>query len=259
MTMAYKALNKHGIGVTPILAYQRFQAEGLEAFGAQGFSSDHTKLTNNGHDSVWGFGFRIGYMGQLTEKFSLGGSYQSKVWMSKLDKYAGLFAEQGGFDVPSTWTVGIGITPREDLAFALDLQQIRYSEVKSVGNPMLPNLQTALLGDDNGAGFGWVDILVFKGGVQYQSHENWTWRAGYSYNEQPIPESEMMFNILAPGVPQHHITAGFSHVLKERNDLSFALMYSPSNTVTGPNPLDPAQTIELEMSQWEIVFGYAFF
>jgi hypothetical protein len=52
MTMAYKAMNKHGIGVTPILAYQRFQAEGLEAFGAQGFSSDHTKLTNNGHDRI---------------------------------------------------------------------------------------------------------------------------------------------------------------------------------------------------------------
>ena len=74
-TMAYRAVNKHGIGFTPILAYQRFQAEGLEAFGAQGFSSDPTNLTNNGHDSVWGFGFRIGYMGQLTEKFSIGGSY----------------------------------------------------------------------------------------------------------------------------------------------------------------------------------------
>jgi long-chain fatty acid transport protein len=124
---------------------------------------------------------------------------------------------------------------------------------------MLPNLQTSLLGNDDGAGFGWQDILVVKAGAQWQSSENLTWRAGYSWNDQPIPDTEVMFNILAPGVEQHHITGGLSYVLKERHDLSFALMYSPSNTVTGKNPLDPAQTIELEMSEWELVLGYAFF
>ncbi len=265
-TISVKMEEIHGLGFTPIVAYQRFEAKGMQAFGM--FSTDDTKLTNNGYANSWGFGFRLGYLGQLHEKASIGASYQSKIWMSELDEYAGLFAEKGDFDIPSTWVVGLGLFPKENIKIAIDLQQIVYEDVKAVSNPMMPNLQNAIMGDANyllgapeGAGFGWQNIFVIKGGVEWQSSPNWAWRAGYSYNEQPIPETEVMFNILAPGVQQHHITIGLSTIVKDRHELSFSGMYSPSNSVTGPNPLDApgAQTIEIEMKQFELVVGYSFF
>ena len=83
---------------------------------------------------------------------------------------------------------------------AVDVQQVLYSGVASVGNPLLPNLMQSPLGTDGGAGFGWEDMTTIKGGVQLRAGEGWTWRAGYSYGSQPIPESEVLFNILAPGV-----------------------------------------------------------
>jgi long-chain fatty acid transport protein len=35
-------------------------------------------------------------------------------------------------------------------------------------------------------------------------------------------------------------------------------MYAPEKSVLGPNPFDPAQTIEIKMSQFQIEIGYGF-
>ena len=256
-TYAYKFAGKHSFGVTPIFAVQFFEAQGLQAFGEAGFSSAPTKLTNNGHESSYGFGGRFGYLGQFTDKFSLGLAYQTKIYMSELDDYAGLFAEQGDFDIPANWTIGVAFKPIPTVAIAFDVQQIYYSDVNSIANPMLPNLMQAPLGADNGAGFGWEDMTVYKIGLQWARSEQWTYRFGYSYGEQPIPDDEVMFNILAPGVIEQHATFGFTYTFANKSELDFSFMYAFNKDVSGPNPLDPAQTIELSMDQWEVGLGYS--
>lgn len=257
-TYARKVHPKHAVGISPIFAYQAFEALGLQAF--MGFSSDPSKLTNNGHESSFGLGARIGYLGEVLPNLYMGASYQTKVYMSEFDDYAGLFAEQGDFDIPSNWTVGLAYKATPALTLAIDVQQIHYSEINSVGNPLLPNLRTSQLGNDDGAGFGWEDMTVFKMGVQWQSSEDWTWRAGYSIGDQPIPNSEMLFNILAPGVIEQHATFGFTKAMGGDNqELNFALTHAFSKSISGPNPLEVPgqQTIELKMNQWDIAIGYA--
>ncbi len=254
-TFAVKLNPNHSLGVTAVLGYQYFKAEGLQAFGM--FSSDAANLTNNDTDSALGAGVRVGYRGQFGKYVSLGAAYQSKVFMGTFDKYAGLFAEQGGFDVPSNWTVGIGLSPTETFDIAVDVQQMRYSEIASVGNPMLPNLMKAPLGADEGAGFGWKDMTVVKAGIEHRATETFAWRAGYSYGEQPIGSSEVMFNILAPGVIEQHATAGFS-AKNGRGSLDAAVTYAFNKEVSGQNPLEVPgrQTINLSMNQWVVTVGY---
>ncbi len=254
-TYSVKLTPKHAIGISVILAYQRFKASGLKAFS--GFSADPSKLTNNGYDNSYGYGARIGYLGEVLPDLYLGASYQTKIFMSKLDKYAGLFAEQGDFDIPSNWTVGVGYKINPAVTLLVDVQRINYSDVKSVSNPFKPNIQTSQLGNKNGAGFGWKDMTVYKFGLQWQSSRYWTWRAGYSFGDQPIPGSEVMFNILAPGVIKQHATLGFTKAFDNNRELSASLMRAFSNSVSGPNPLDPGQDIELEMNQWELSVGYS--
>ena len=141
----------------------------------------------------------------------------------------------------------------------LDVQWIDYSGVGSVGNTLLPNLMQARLGDDDGAGFEWQDMTVFKGGVQYDAGSGWTLRAGYSYGQQPIPGQAAVINILAPGVMERHVSAGFSKTLRDRHGIHLALTRALSKTVTGPNVLEaPAQqSIDLTMNQWDVSFGYS--
>jgi long-chain fatty acid transport protein len=255
-TFAYRVGAKHSFGVTPILAYQRFEANGLLAFGP--FSSAPAKLSNKAHDNSIGFGGRLGYLGEWMDFLSVGASYQTKVKMSEFDDYAGLFAEQGDFDIPANWTVGVAFG-FEQMGLAFDVQQMMYSDIKSVGNPMLPNLQRARLGEANGAGFGWKDMTVFKGGIYFQTSGGWTWRAGYSNGKQPIPQSEVLFNILAPGVIEQHLTLGFTKALGDK-EIDFAITRAFSKTVSGGNPLDfpGQQTIALKMDQWEFGVGFSF-
>jgi long-chain fatty acid transport protein len=257
VTYSAKVAPQHALGITPIFVYQSFAAEGLQAF--QGFSSAPNDLTNRGHESSYGYGARIGYQGEVLSGLNLGVSYQTKMYMSKFNNYAGLFAEQGDFDIPSTWTIGLAYKAMPVLTFLFDVQQINYSEVKSIHNPLLPNLMTSPLGSDNGAGFGWKDMTIYKLGVQWQSSKAWIWRAGYSTGTQPIPDSEVLFNILAPGVIQQHASVGFTRAITDNQDLNFAVTRAFSNTVSGPNPLEVPgqQTIELKMDQWQIAAGYS--
>jgi len=257
-TYARKLGSKHAIGITPILAMQRFDAKGLQALGQLGFSSDPNNLTNNGYAYSYGYGARIGYQGEIVPNLlNLGLSYQTRTYMSAFNEYKGLFAEQGDFDIPSNWTAGLAVKASPELVFVLDVQRINYSEIKAINNPMLPNLQTAQLGNDGGAGFGWKDMWVYKVGVQWKSSKEWTWRAGYATGTEPIPSSEVLFNILAPGVITQHITVGFTKAMDDNHDLNFAVTRALPNTVNGPNPLDPTENIQLKMDQWQVAFGYS--
>ncbi len=244
-------------GVSPILAYQRFEATGLAAFS--GFSSDPDNLTDNGHDTSIGYGARIGITSEVQTGLTLGAAYQTEMRMDEFDQYRGLFAEQGGFNIPATMALGLAWETSPATMLLLDIQHIWYSDIASVGHPMAPQQLTTgtQLGSDDGAGFGWEDVTVFKLGYQWVRDEDWTWRVGYSRCDQPIPDSEVLFNILAPGVMEQHLTAGFTRRLGDAGEWTFAAMYSPEEEVSGANPLDPGQTITLRMDEWELAASYA--
>ncbi len=264
-TYARKLAPQHAVGITPILAIQRFQAKGLQAFstnpppGFPSFSSDPSNATNNGYSYSYGVGARIGYQGEIMSKLNIGLAYQTRTYMTEFDKYKGLFAEQGDFDIPSNATAGLAFKATPELVFLFDVQRINYSEVKAINNPLLPNLTPGSLGNDNGPGFGWKDMTIYKIGVQWKSSKEWTWRAGYATGNQPIPSSEVLFNILAPGVIEEHVTAGFTKAMGDNHDLNFALTRALPHTVNGPNPLEAPgqQTIQLKMDQWQIAASYA--
>ena len=257
-TYARKLGPRHSVGLSAILAYQRFEAKGLQGFGP--FSSDSSNLTNNDHANSYGAGVRVGYLGELTDWLSLGASYQSRISMTKFDKYSGLFADKGGFDIPQTFTGGVAVKPVDKLTVALDVQWINYESVTSVGNDFLPNLALSPLGTTNGAGFGWHDMTIYKAGLQYEASRDWVLRAGYSYGRQPIRDNEVLINILAPGVIEHHVTAGLTRAVKKGQALNLAIVRAIPQSVSGPNNLEAPnqQTIELKMDQWEFDVSYSF-
>ena len=283
---ARKFNDKFAIGIGPVFAAQVFEARGLsafasytEAFAQYALNPENppnfpwnvaTSLTNNGHDMSTGYGFAIGAWGG-SERFSYGLSYQTKMSMGEFDDYSDLFAESGGFDIPSTLKGGISFMATDTARINLDVEHISYSDVDSIHNPIMNLLMgcftanppvapetSGCLGGPAGAGFGWEDVTVFKAGVAFQSDDRNTWRLGFSYGEQPIPSTEVLFNILAPGVMEYHFTAGWTSERSNGNVMSWSVMYAPSKEITGTSTFDPTQTIKLEMSQFELEFAYRF-
>jgi len=260
-TLSYKVNDQHSIGVSPLLAYQRFQGEGLQAFG----------VNNPGYDNSTGLGLRIGWLGKITEKVSVGAAYASKMKMSKMDKYAGLFAEQGDFDIPSNWNIGIAVQAMPQVTIAFDYQRINYSDVASINNPSAniytcPGVPATCLGGANGPGFGWSDVDAWKLGAEYQYSKNLTLRAGLNHGDNPISAADVTFNILAPGLIENHITLGFTYVTASGGELTMSYMHAFSNDVTGthlfsgaggPNPpAGTTNTIKMHQDAIGIAYGW---
>jgi len=256
---SHKIAEKHSIGISGLIAYQYFSAKGLASFATM--SSNPTMLSGKGTDNSMGAGFKIGYLGELFNGFWLGAKYQSKIYSGAFKDYAGLYAEQGKFEVPSNWSVGIAYNLTPKLILLADIKQINYTNSKAVSNPMMTSTGLNPLGTDNGAGFGWKDYTVYKVAFDYASSATWTLRAGYSFGNQQIPVSEVMFNILAPAVTNNHLALGCSKKLNDKGTaLNFSFNYALNNSVTGANPMEVPgqQTIKIEMNQLEFEVGLSF-
>jgi len=274
-----KVSERVSLGVAAVLVAQYFKADGVNSFWpyTETFAQSYVagspiftpqNLSNNGTDWAYGGGIKLGLHAALSERVSFGIMYQSKIYMTEFDDYSDLFADQGDMDIPADLKLGLTFHASEKTDLSFDIEHIWYSDIGSVGNP-IQNLFTCptagfggsdfinCLGGDNGGGFGWEDMTVFKLGLRHKAGEDWTWRFGYSYGEQPIPTDQMTFNILAPGVMESHLTAGFTLERVKGRQFNMAFMFAPNNKVTGPNNFDPTQTVKFQMYQWEIEASYS--
>ncbi|MCP4413537.1 MAG: hypothetical protein GY808_13345 [Gammaproteobacteria bacterium] len=281
---AYQVNKTVGIGASFIVAVHAFEAVGIAPFANN--SSNPEKLTNNDHDISTGFAVKLGMNAELSEAVTLGLSYQSKFDMTEFDDYAGLFAEGGDFDIPSTYTLGLAIKTSATSSLLFDYQKINYGEVASIANSISPLLSpltctdalnnslmsgapapatgSGCLGGANGAGFGWDDVTVYKIGYEWAVGKD-TWRVGFSTTEQPISSTELNFNILAPGVVEDHYTAGYTSNSGD-NEWTAFLMYAPEVKISGPSMFDQGhpsfgtsgQVITIRMNQLEVGFEYNF-
>jgi long-chain fatty acid transport protein len=238
--LAYKITDNQAIGVAPIFAYQRFKAYGLQNFG----------IPDQSYDNSYGGGVRIGYTGKLTDWLTVGATYQSRIFASHFSKYDHLFAERGNFDIPENFALGVAIKPVKQVTIAADVEEIYFSEVKSVGNSLSLLHLASGLGSDEGPGFGWRDVTAVKTGVAYDVNDRLTLRAGYNFSTQPIPSNQTYFNILAPAVVQHHVTAGVTFHISKNWELNAFYAHAFKQTVHGSgNAFGPSSDANLSMSQ----------
>lgn len=267
-TVAWKITPSQTIGASVNLGYQRFKAKGIDGF--TGISADPNSVTGRGSDDAYGIGLHLGWIGQITDKITLGATYQTKTNFQKFDKYRGLFAGGGEMDAPATYGVGVAFKATPDLTVAADVQRILFSDVDAIGNsiaqwngksssPGFPFPGTGNLGLSSGPGFGWKDSTVYKLGASYNVNETLTVRAGYNHVDQPVPSSEALFNTLAPAVVKNHLTLGGTYKLPNNAELSITYAHAFSNTVHGPNAI-PALfgggNVDLKMHQDSLGIAY---
>lgn len=252
---------RQSVGIAPVFAIQRFEAEGLEPFRQLSIRPDD--VTNNGTDWSYGAGLQFGWYGELSEQLALGASYRTTVWMSKFDDYAGLFAEEGGFDIPAMFNLGVAYRPQPNLILAFDYQHIFYDESHSIANSNDADLTQCqapgpkpsfCLGAESGVGFGWESMDVFKLGVRYDPSDQLSLLAGVSYNTDFLKtDRQGLFNVLAPATIRWHLTLGAAYQATPADEFAISFAYMPEETFDGTSPsLTQTQTGSLFMEQYEI-------
>lgn len=257
-TVAYKLTPTQSIGASLIIGVQTFRAYGLGDFAIPqfAFSSDTNNMTNKGNDWSYGGGARVGWLGNFfDDRVSLGAMYSSRVYMTRFKKYGGLFAQDGSFDIPALYAVGLALKPNDRWVFAADVQRVLYNSIASVGNrhstgdlndpcsqpigaPGCTNGEpkSHALGASDGWGFGWKNQTAYKVGVSYKWNDNLVVRTGFNYGKSPIPDDQLLFNMLAPAVTEKHFTTGFTYSLSRATEINVSYVHAFKHSQTCEAP-----------------------
>lgn len=234
-SLAWRVHPSHTLGISPIMAIQRFSVRGLETFA--GLSSDPTSVSSRGTDYELGGGVRVGWIGELSPSIQLGAQYTSRIWTGRNTKYNGLLADGGAMDAPPHWTIGVSWDATQRLTLVFDFQRILFDSIDAISNPGPTAAELAgtitpdrLLGGKHGIGFGWKDQSVFKFGARYRHSDELTLRAGWNHGSSQIPNREAMMNIIAPANINDNATIGASWHFIGHGELSFAYMYAFKKT-----------------------------
>lgn len=275
-----------------MFAFQRINVRGLGAFAD--FSNYPDKTTDNKSDVSYGGGLRLGLLWEITSRVGLGVAYQSRIYTSEFDRYRGVIIG-GALDFAPVYDLGLQIHLAPGHRLLLDVEHIRYADIKPLGNRVdaqrftdgcfVPRLLTrslpdapdldACLGGRQGPGFGWENITVYKFGYQARSGRL-TFRAGYSFGGNPVGHDQTLSAAFAPAVTEQHAAVGLSWALSPRLSFSWALLDALPNRVRSRNAMskvtpqvlggntlagfkvepDPQdQIIESYLSVWQSQFG----
>lgn len=237
-TLSWTFAPGHGIGVAPLLAYQQFKAYGLQAF--EGISSHPGAVTNQGYDSSFGAGLRVGWYGRFNTWLALGAAYSTRVYMQDFDEYRGLLAGGGSFDIPANYSVGLALAPHRDVVVGFDVQRIEFGHIRALGNGVLNSLQDPEgkpLGSRHGSGFNWGDQTNYRIAIAYAIVPRLTLRGGFAYGKRAQRDdgpNSVSFNLLAPN-PKCNLTVGATWELGTGSDLHFAYGRYLESTYAGPS------------------------
>lgn len=243
--MAWRVTPRLAIGAALNLVYQRLKIAGLDVIangnGFGTYSESPEFVSDNGWDDSRGISYRLGVLFEPVEGLTVGAGGQPRTHMSHLRRYRGLLPDQGSFDYPAIYGGGVAYRWEDRLVVAVDVQRLRFDAVSTLGNPFGRLVDGIKAGSDQGPGFGWRAMTVYKIGLAWQVDPRWQLRAGYSHGRQPVPPDQTLPNIIAPGVLDTHYTVGVAYRWSPALTLSGYAVHAPARTVRGEHSIAPNQ------------------
>jgi long-chain fatty acid transport protein len=85
-----------------------------------------------------------------------------------------------------------------------------------------------------------------------------TLRAGYNHSDNPVTGANITPNILAPGVITSHYTLGATYAMSPTSELTWAFMYAPRVSVSGPSMLAGTETVSMRQTAIGLQWGMKF-
>lgn len=180
-------------------------------------------------DDTWGYGYNLGLLYHVNDYWDLGLSYRSEIKLNFNDGDANFEVPSalksafpdtegdGDLDLPPSLTAGISFQPHNKWAFEVDVSWIgwsTYDEIKiEFDDPV--NGQYSSVQPKK-----WKDVFSYRFGLKYRISEHYTLRAGYIFDEAPMPDSTLDPQL--PNGDRHIYTAGFDWKLSNKTLLGVA-------------------------------------
>lgn len=257
------------IGVAPTLAVQFLNVQGLGPMAP--LSQNPLAFSNRGDDWTLGGGVRVGLQYEVTPSLRVAAAGSTPMFMMKQSSYSGFVAQQGALDIPGHVGVGVAYDILPNLTAMLDWKHIFYGSVDALANQSFP-IMPGGPGSYNGPGFGLNDVDAEAVGLEWRSTQDLTLRLGYRHTSLPFGANNVTLNVLAPGLTEHHASAGLNYRLTRNSSIDVAFVHGFRNsvsgyeslpfTMTGGAPVLPQINYAGRVSPWlrvsEISVGYTY-
>ena len=201
--MSYSFSDKFSMSFGPSLIMADLNCDPL--YVVDGYGAPGAAIRGTGNRFVFGGGFQVGFFYDTQAGWRFGLNYKSQNWLEPLR-----FQAEGGkelslhLDYPAILSFGASWYGWEKWTFAWDF---RYFFHENAGFDAL----------------GWHDMFAFAMGVQREITDRWSWRVGYSMNENQLDGSFSRANIATPLVPRHAFFTGTSFRVDEH--MTFSITY----------------------------------
>ena len=216
-------------------------------------------------DGAFGFGLQLGLQYQATDAVALGLSYTSTQMFQDFE-YTAVYENPNlpsyntartfkfRMDAPAIYAAGIAWSPSSKLQTAADVKYYTYKSTKGFD-------ESGYNTDGSVKGFGWDNIMVVALGAQYATSDKVTLRGGYNYSGNPVPDAMSMYNLPAPAIVQHNISAGLGYKLRPGVEINIAGYVALENSIEGPmmKPTAiPGTSVKNAMSEKSMLIGFTF-
>lgn len=197
----------------------------------------------------WGGGFNAGVYYETDAHWNFGLSYKSPQWFEDFEYNTAFGPISLNIEYPAIYSAGVSYTGFSRLVWALDLRYLDYANAAFFGPSPLAG------------GLGWDSVFSVSTGVQYQLNDAWSFRVGYIFNENPVPDEYAYANIPAAAIYEHIIALGATWQVTSRTSFSIAYLRAFENSITGDIPFAPPgftvtnrQTIDALVAGLEVKF-----
>jgi long-chain fatty acid transport protein len=253
-TLSLQVTDRLSIGGGPTVDLATFQANPfiLTAPNADGSypSATHTHTT-------WGMGAQLGVYYTLDDGWRVGASLKSPQWF---DAFEFNTTDSHGLprtvtfraDLPMIPSVGVAYSGWERWLFAADFRYVDFGNADGFRQSGFDTTGTL-------RGLGWESVFAMSLGAQYELNDCVSLRLGYSFNQNPISNSEASANVASPTILENTVYVGASFKLSETLTVSLAYAHAFQNSVEGPlvTPLGqvPGSSVTSTVSADTFLFG----
>jgi long-chain fatty acid transport protein len=181
--------------------------------------------------TTWGGGFIAGVYYQA-DGWGVGASVKSPQWFDTFrynsrDELGRPRELKFNLDLPTIVSVGASYTGWEKWIIAADLRYLDFADAHGFGDQGFSPAGAV-------RGVGWRSIFAAAVGAQYRLTDWVSLRAGYSWGQNPIPNSQSFFNVASTTIVDHTVYAGASWKVTDDLTLSVAYAHGFENSITGP-------------------------
>lgn len=199
--------------------------------------SETTEITHLAGDG-WGFGWNLGALWEIDEDNRLGLTYRSKVDITLEGNYRGTSNPASlvtGNTVPGELELNLPdmwefsgyhkIAPKWAVSYSVlrtgwsSFQELKATSTSCSGGVCLEKEEK------------WDDSWRYGLGVTYYLDQVWTLRAGFAYDESPVPDQYRTMSI--PDTDRNWYTIGATYMVNESLTVDAGFAYLNGDTVNG--------------------------